>query len=114
MVQGRQPDHARRAKAAELRARGLSYPEIGRRLGDNGETAYLEWVKSAAQKEKEREERMAREQAKDKREAGAKKDKEQKGEGGVEKPLRGRRKQVEHSETTGPVRKRTRRGVKTG
>jgi large subunit ribosomal protein L17 len=87
---------------------------IGPRLGDNGETAYLEWVKTTAQKEKEREERLAREEARDKREAGAKKDKGERLEGGGERVKRGRQKQVEHSETTGPMRKRTRRGVKTG
>lgn len=86
---------------------------IGRRLGDGGETAYLEWVKSAEQKEKEREARMAGHEAKDKKGAGSKKAKAQAAEG-TEKPRRGRKKQVEQSETTGPVRKRTRRGVKTG
>jgi len=37
---------------------------LGRRLGDAGETAYLELVKSAEQKDKERQERLAAEETK--------------------------------------------------
>src|SRR5882762_9775961 len=39
---------------------------IGRRLGDAGETAYLELVKSAEQREKERQDRIAAEEVKEK------------------------------------------------
>jgi large subunit ribosomal protein L17 len=38
---------------------------IGRRLGDAGETAYLELVKSAEQRDKERQDRIAAEEAKE-------------------------------------------------
>jgi hypothetical protein len=36
---GGRPNHARRRAAAELRAQGLSYAEIGRRLGVTGDAA---------------------------------------------------------------------------
>lgn len=45
---------------------------IGRRLGDAGETAYLELVKSAEQKEQERSERIAAAEARALAESGAK------------------------------------------
>jgi len=48
---------------------------IGRRLGDAGETAYLELVKTAEQKEKERSERIAAAEAKALAEGGAKPEK---------------------------------------
>jgi large subunit ribosomal protein L17 len=88
---------------------------IGRRLGDAGETAYLELVKSAEQREEERLARLAAEEAKAQK-AGAKRARD-KGdapvEGAAEKPRRGDRKGRE-SEVVAPAKKRTRRGVKTG
>lgn len=48
---------------------------IGRRLGDAGETAYLELVKSVEQKERERQDRIAAAEAKALAESGAKSDK---------------------------------------
>jgi large subunit ribosomal protein L17 len=88
---------------------------LGRRLGDAGEVAYLELVKSHEQKEKERQERIAAEESKEKAlKAGASK---KKGEAPAaeEKPRRGR-KNSESEVTTpaGPSRKRGRTGVKTG
>jgi len=53
---------------------------IGRRLGDAGETAYLELVKSVEQKEKEKAERMAAEEAKALAQAGEKQAKKSKAE----------------------------------
>jgi len=95
---------------------------IGPRLGDAGETAYLELVKTSEQKEAERRERIAaaeaREQAlkgegpaKKKREARAAKEEEAAGE--AEKPKR-RRGKKEDGGAAAPARKRTRTGVKTG
>ena len=92
---------------------------IGRRLGDAGETAYLELVKSTEQKEAERRERIAAAEAREKAlksEKPAKKSKgkpEAEAEAETEKPRRGRKKGDE-STTPTPGRKRTRRGVKTG
>jgi len=51
---------------------------IGRRLGDAGETAYLELVKSAEQKEQERLARIAAAEAKALAESGAKSEKKKK------------------------------------
>ncbi len=53
---------------------------IGRRLGDAGETAYLELVKSAEQKEKERAERIAAAEARALAQAGEKQAKKPKEE----------------------------------
>jgi large subunit ribosomal protein L17 len=53
---------------------------IGRRLGDAGETAYLELVKTVEQKEKERAERMAAAEAKALQQAGEKQAKKPKAE----------------------------------
>jgi large subunit ribosomal protein L17 len=86
---------------------------IGRRLGDAGETAYLELVKSSEQKEKEREARIAAEEAKDsalKGEAGGKKGKGEAG-GPERKKERDTRRE---SEVQAPARRRGRTGVKTG
>jgi large subunit ribosomal protein L17 len=84
---------------------------IGRRLGDAGETAYLELVKSAEQKEKDREARIAAEEAKDKalKGEGGKKGK---GEGGSERKRE--RDTRRESEVQAPTRRRGRTGVKTG
>jgi large subunit ribosomal protein L17 len=86
---------------------------IGPRLGDAGETAYLELVKSAEQKAKEREARLAAAEAKaGKGETRAKKGA---GKGAAEdssKRERGRKGAEPHVAT--PARKRGRTGVKTG
>jgi len=91
---------------------------IGHRLGDAGETAYLELTKTVEQKEKERQDRIAAAEAKDaalaksaekapknKNKAEAAEDEEK------EKPKRGRSKE---GGSAAPARKRTRTGVKTG
>ncbi len=57
---------------------------IGRRLGDAGETAYLELVKSVEQKEQERADRIAAAEAKALADAGEKQKKKSKAE--VEEP----------------------------
>jgi large subunit ribosomal protein L17 len=93
---------------------------IGRRLGDAGETAYLELVKSAEQKETERRERIAAEEAREKALKGEapRKKKEKPAEKAeaeaaeAEKPKRGRKK--DEGGAAAPARKRTRTGVKTG
>jgi len=91
---------------------------IGPRLGDAGETAYLELVKTVEQKEKERAERLAAEEAKEKALKGEKAAKKSKAAAEAateeEKPRRGRRREERESEIVGPSKKRTRRGVKTG
>ena len=89
---------------------------IGARLGDAGETAYLELVKSAEQKEKERQDRLAAEEAKEKALKGAEGSARRKkggdaGAGESERPKRGSRKDGDAPQ---PHRKRTRTGVKTG
>ena len=95
---------------------------IGHRLGDAGETAYLELVKTAEQKEKERKERIAASEAREKALKGSEKKKEKDrkaadkadetaSEG--EKPERGGRRREEGSPMP-PGKKRTRTGVKTG
>ena len=93
---------------------------IGRRLGDAGETAYLELVKSTEQKESERQLRIAAAEAREKALKGEKAAKKAKAKPGAEaeaaeadKPKRGRKKGDEGA-TPSPVRKRTRTGVKTG
>jgi len=90
---------------------------IGRRLGDSGETAYLELVKSAEQREKERADRIAAEEAKEKAlkasEATPKKKKAAEEAAAVEaeRPKRGSRGGGDKSQ---PARRRGRTGVKTG
>lgn len=95
---------------------------IGPRLGDAGETAYLELVKTSEQKETERRERIAAAEAREialkgeatsKKKKGARAEKEEEAAGEAEKPKRGRRKKDEGG-AAAPVRKRTRTGVKTG
>ena len=93
---------------------------IGRRLGDAGETAYLELVKSTEQKETERQLRIAAAEAREKALKGEKAAKKAKAKPGTEveaaeadKPKRGRKKGDEGA-TPAPARKRTRTGVKTG
>ena len=91
---------------------------IGRRLGDAGETAYLELVKSVEQREKEREDRIAAEEAKERAlkasEASPKKKKAAEEGAAAEaepRPKRGKRKE---GELPSPARRRGRTGVKTG
>src|SRR5882762_5611166 len=93
---------------------------IGRRLGDAGETAYLELVKSEEQKDTARKERIAAAEAREKALKGEKPAKKGKGkpEADVEaaegeKPKRGRKGGGEGATPT-PGQKRTRRGVKAG
>ncbi|OGF18303.1 MAG: 50S ribosomal protein L17 [Candidatus Eisenbacteria bacterium RBG_16_71_46] len=90
---------------------------LGRRLGDAGEIAYLELVKTTEQKEKERADRLAAAEAKETSQKGEKPSKKAKLEAeagaGAEKSKGGRRKRSE-SEIAAPSRKRTRHGVKTG
>jgi large subunit ribosomal protein L17 len=93
---------------------------IGRRLGDAGETAYLELVKTAEQKEQERGARIAAAEAKEAALRGepTKKKKAQEakaaeGEGAPEEKPKRRRRQG-GAEPAAPTRKRTRTGVKTG
>ena len=91
---------------------------IGRRLGDAGETAYLELVKTAEQKEKERQDRIAAAEAKEAALKGGKalpkktKSSAEEAPAAEEKPKRGRKS--EKGGGSGPARKRTRTGVKTG
>jgi len=95
---------------------------IGRRLGDAGETAYLELVKSTEQKESERQARIAAAEAKDRTAgAGAKGDKPEKkpkaeaAAGEAERPRRGRRKEGEGpAPGPAPTKKAPRRSVTTG
>jgi large subunit ribosomal protein L17 len=94
---------------------------LGPRLGDAGETAYLELVKSAEQKAKEREERIAAAEAREKAlKVGEKPAKKAKAEAEAaaaeeeKKSKRGRRREERESEVSAPARKRTRTGVKTG
>ena len=93
---------------------------IGHRLGDAGETAYLELIKSAEQKEQARRDREAAEVARSGKSASAAKagkpakEKAAKAEAGSEeKPKRGRRRSVPGGEPTAPTKK-TRHTVKTG
>ena len=93
---------------------------LGPRLGDAGETAYLELVKSAEQKAKERAERIAAAEAKEKAlKGGEKLAKKAKAAAEAEaadedKPKRGRRRDEKESGAPAPAKKRTRTGVKTG
>src|SRR5437762_10783306 len=69
---------------------------IGRRLGDAGETAYLELVKSDEQKERERQDRIAAEETKEKAlKAGAGGSKKKADAPAEEKPSRRGRKNSE-------------------
>jgi large subunit ribosomal protein L17 len=91
----------------------------GFRLGDAGETAYLELVKSAEQKEQERKEREAAEAAKAGKGKEAKapsrggKSRAAKAEAEEEKPRRGRKRE-EGPGPTAPSKKKPRRSVTTG
>jgi len=93
---------------------------IGRRLGDAGEMAYLELMKTPEQREKERQDRIAAAEARETALKGSeeKKKAKNKSEATVEaaeeekeKPRRGGKKD---GGSAAPARKRTRTGVKTG
>jgi len=91
---------------------------IGHRLGDAGETAYLELVKTVEQKEQERQARIAAAEAKEAalkgEKAAAKKSSkaEEAPPEEKEKPKRGKRDGG--AAAPAPAKKRTRTGVKTG
>jgi large subunit ribosomal protein L17 len=90
---------------------------IGRRLGDAGETAYLELVKSVEQKEQERQARITAAEAK---EAALKGGKLAKKEGKAEaaetsdRPRRGSRRDGSETGAPMPGKKRIRTPTKTG
>ena len=92
---------------------------IGRRLGDAGETAYLELVKTVEQKDQERQARLAAAEAK---EAALKSDKPRKkskveaesSTAESEKPSKRGKRRDEGGSVPAPAKKRTRTGVKTG
>ncbi len=90
---------------------------IGHRLGDAGETAYLELVKSVEQKEQERQDRIAAAEAKEAALKGEgakpKKGKAAAEESAPEEKKRGRTRK-DSGGAAAPARKRTRTGVKTG
>lgn len=93
--------------------------KLGPRLGDAGEMAYLELVKSAEQKEKERQDRLAAAEAKETALKGAAGAKKKKGEAaaaeGEDRPKkRGKRERDSEGGVVAPARKRGRTGVKTG
>lgn len=93
---------------------------IGRRLGDAGETAYLELVKSAEQKESERQSRIAAAEARDAARKGEKPEKKPKAEAAGAaaaesgRPKRGKRKEGGPDTTPAPSKKAPRRSVTTG
>jgi large subunit ribosomal protein L17 len=95
---------------------------IGRRLGDAGEMAYLELMKTPEQREKERQDRIAAAEARETALKGAEEKKKTKNKSEAtaeaaeeekekEKPRRGGKKD---GGSAAPARKRTRTGVKTG
>jgi large subunit ribosomal protein L17 len=90
---------------------------IGRRLGDAGETAYLELVKTDAQKEEARQARIAAAEAKELKTKGDKPEKKPKAEAsgaeGGERPKRGKRKEG-GPDAPAPTKKAPRRSVTTG
>src|SRR5262245_62607023 len=92
---------------------------IGHRLGDAGETAYLELVKSVEQKEQERTARIAAAEAKALGQAGEKADKKKKQDADAEgddapaaeeRPKRGRKKEAAGAGAGGGGGKRQRTG----
>jgi large subunit ribosomal protein L17 len=91
---------------------------IGRRLGDAGEVAYLELVKSDEQKEAARQARIEAAEAKERALKGDKAEKKPKAEaapaGEAERPKRGRQKAGGPEGTPAAPTKKTRRSVKTG
>ena len=92
---------------------------IGHRLGDAGETAYLELIKSAEQKEKERSARIAAAEAKALAQSGEKAAKKKKEDADAEgeeaaaaedRPKRGRKKEAAGAGAGGGGGKRQRTG----
>jgi len=91
---------------------------IGHRLGDAGETAYLELIKSAEQKEQERTARIAAAEAKALAQSGEKAAKKKKADAdqeaeevsGEERPKRGRKKEAAGAGAGGGGGKRQRTG----
>ena len=91
---------------------------IGHRLGDAGETAYLELIKSAEQKEQERSARIAAAEAKALAQSGEKAAKKKKQDADVEaeeaagedRPKRGRKKEAAGAGAGGGGGKRQRTG----
>lgn len=87
---------------------------IGRRLGDAGETAYLELVKSEEQKEQDRAAQQAIAEAKAVSQAGEKTDKKKKAESKAEveeaaaadKPKRGKKKEAAGAGSGGGAKRR--------
>jgi large subunit ribosomal protein L17 len=90
---------------------------LGVRLGDAGETVLLELVKSAEQKEEERQARLAESERKEAQQKGEKQSKKARAESAKaeaipdEKPQRGSRK---GGEGAAPAKRRGKTGVKTG
>ena len=92
---------------------------IGRRLGDGGETAYLELVKSTEQKEKERQDRIAAAEAREAALKGGEAKKKAKAPAAEEaeaveaggRPKRGRKSEAG---VAAPSKKRIRKATKTG
>jgi large subunit ribosomal protein L17 len=91
---------------------------IGRRLGDAGETAYLELVKSEDQKEAARQARIAAAEAKERASKGEKPEKKPKAESAPapesERPRRGRKREGGPDTSPAPAKKAPRRSVTTG
>jgi large subunit ribosomal protein L17 len=91
---------------------------IGRRLGDAGETAYLELVKSTEQKEAERQARIAAAEAREAARKGEKQERKAKAEaaagGETGRPKRGKRKEGGPDTSPAPTKKAPRRSVTTG
>ncbi len=91
---------------------------IGRRLGDGGETAYLELVKTTEQKEAARQASIAAAEAKERALKGDKPEKKPKAEaapaGEPEKPKRGKKKEGGPDTSPMPSKKAPRRSVTTG
>ena len=87
---------------------------IGRRLGDAGETAYLELVKNEEQKEQDRAAQQAIAEAKAMSQAGEKTDKQKKAESKAEveeaaaadKPKRGKKKEAAGAGSGGGAKRR--------
>jgi large subunit ribosomal protein L17 len=90
---------------------------IGRRLGDAGETAYLELVKSVEQKEQERQARIAAAEAKEAALKGGKTAKKGSKAEAVEasdRPKRGSKREPAEVGAPAPGKKRIRTPTKTG
>ena len=96
---------------------------LGRRLGDAGETAYLELVKTASQKEEALKERIAAAEAKEKALKGATAPRKAKSKtkeeaapavAEEERPKRGKKRETEPAVAPGPARKPPKRSVTTG